>query len=167
MTKLLSFNDIKEKPIIFTAQSKRYFYCKDAICQFVFDKGAIPLNPFRVFEYFLGDRVERNLVRTANFNLILASRELWVFGQDISDGVFREVLWARQHGKTIRYFTIENQANLIKEVETTQLYFEDELRKATKLKNDKLLALMLGYAPENDPARQLPLFQSEVAHEAD
>ena len=49
-------------PVVFTAQSKVYFYCRDAVCEFVFQNNAVPVNPFRVFEYFLGDRVDRDLV---------------------------------------------------------------------------------------------------------
>ena len=48
-------------PVVYTAQSKQFFYCRDAVCQFVFENNAIPLNPFRVFDYFLNDRVDRDL----------------------------------------------------------------------------------------------------------
>ncbi len=81
-------------PVVFTAQSKVYFYCRDAVCQFVFDNGAVPVNPFRVFEYFLGDRVDRNLVRQGNNNLIRIVDELWVFGDVIADGVLAEICLA-------------------------------------------------------------------------
>jgi len=47
---------IAELPIIFTAQSKLQFFCRDAICEFVFNQGAVPLNPFRLYGYFLADR---------------------------------------------------------------------------------------------------------------
>ena len=57
-------------PVVFTAQSKLYFYCRDAVCEYVFRHGAIPINPFRAFGYFLDDRVERDLVRQANNNLL-------------------------------------------------------------------------------------------------
>ena len=66
-------------PVVFTAQSKLYFYCRDAICEFVFNQGAVPVNPFRLYEYFLGDRVDRDLIRQANNNLIRKCDELWIF----------------------------------------------------------------------------------------
>ena len=53
-------------PIVFTAQSKAFFYCRDAVCEFVFNRHCVPLNPFRVFEYFLGDRVDRDAVGQAD-----------------------------------------------------------------------------------------------------
>ena len=59
----------------------------------------LPLNPFRVFEYFLGDRVDRELVRQANNNLISRSDELWVFGDHIADGVFFEIRYAQESRK--------------------------------------------------------------------
>src|SRR5882724_8814863 len=95
-------------PVIFTAQSKFYFYCRDAVCEFVFQKNAVPLNPFRVFEYFLGDRVERNLVRQGNNSLIRIADELWVFGEMIADGVLFEIFLARELNKPIRFFTIDD-----------------------------------------------------------
>lgn len=67
-------------PVIYTAQSKQFFYCGDAVCQFVFERGRIPVNPFRAFDYFLGDRVNRDLVRRGNYAMLQRSDELWVFG---------------------------------------------------------------------------------------
>lgn len=32
-------SDTDEMKVIFTAQSKAYFYCRDVICQYVFEKG--------------------------------------------------------------------------------------------------------------------------------
>ncbi len=58
-----------ELPVVFTAQSKLHFYCRDATCEFVFNQGAIPVNPFRLYEYFLADRVDRDLIRQANNNI--------------------------------------------------------------------------------------------------
>ena len=48
----------QKMPIAFTAQSKRFFYCQDVVCAYTLQHGFIPLNPFRVFGYFLDDRVE-------------------------------------------------------------------------------------------------------------
>ena len=83
-----------ETPVVFTAQSKNHFYCRDTICAYVLSKGYIPLNPFRVFDYFLNDRVERDLIRRANFNLVRKSDELWVFGNTIANGVLAEIKYA-------------------------------------------------------------------------
>jgi hypothetical protein len=148
-------------PVVFTAQSKVYFYCRDAVCQFVFQNRAVPVNPFRVFEYFLGDRVERDLVRQGNNNLIRIVDELWVFGQTIADGVFFEVLLAKSLAKPIRFFTIENRAEKIREIAPRNLRFERTVYKALGLKHRDLLAKILGYDPDIPPPEQLKLFFDE------
>ena len=144
--------------VVFTAQSKVYFYCRVAVCEFVFLKNAVPLNPFRVFEYFLGDRVDRNLVRQGNFNLIRIADELWVFGETIADGVFAEILYAKSLGKPIRYFTIHNQVKKIREILVKDLQFENEVYHSTKLKKKELQAMILGYDPDEPPPEQLQIF---------
>ena len=113
-------------PTVFTAQSKEHFYCRDAICEFVLSHGAVPLNPFRVFEYFLGDRVERDLIRRGNNNLVRISDQLWVFGCRIADGVLFEILLARELDKPVRFFTIDNRADRIREASVDELSFEEE-----------------------------------------
>jgi hypothetical protein len=145
---------------VFTAQSKKYFYCRDAVCQFVFSRGCVPVNPFRVFEYFLGDRVDRDLVRKGNNNLIRIVDELWVFGDTIADGVLAEIRYARKLGKPVRYFTIHNLADKITELEATSLSFEKEVYLKTKMNAQQLLQ-SIG-APE-EAGVQLPLFPSDVA----
>ena len=111
---------------VFTAQSKAYFYCKEAVCEFVFHKGRLPVNPFMAFDYFLNDRVDRDLIRRANNQLIALCDELWVFG-DIANGVMFEILLAKNLEKPIRYFTIATRSSEIVEVSLKDLPFEAEL----------------------------------------
>jgi len=112
---------------VFTAQSKRHYYCRDAICEFVFLRRAVPLNPFRAFGYFLGDRVDRQLVREANNNLIRLTDELWVFGTTIANGVLFEVAHAHDLGKPVHFFTVAARANEIRSAPIEALRFESEL----------------------------------------
>lgn len=123
----------KDRPLIYTAQSKQFFYCRDAVCEFVFSKDAIPLNPFRVFDYFLNDRVERDAIRDGNRRLIQVSSEVWVFGDTLADGVIMEIALARRYTKPIKYFTIENRATLIRPIEPTHVRFEEEVLQTTGL----------------------------------
>jgi len=111
---------------VFTAQSKAYFYCKEAVCEFVFGKGMLPLNPFMAFGYFLHDRVERDLIRRANNHLLSLCDELWVFG-DIANGVLFEILLAKSLRKPIRYFTIAARSAEIAEAALSDLAFESEM----------------------------------------
>jgi len=111
---------------VFTAQSKACYYCKDAVCEFVFRQNKLPINPFKAFDYFLGDRVDRDLIRRANNHLLSLCDELWVFG-DIANGVMFEILMAKKLGKPIRFFTIATKSSEIAEVSLRELAFESEM----------------------------------------
>ena len=113
-------------PEIPRSLAARSFICKEAVCEFVFRQSMLPVNPFMAFGYFLGDRVDRDLVRRANNQLISMCDELWVFG-DIANGVMFEILLAKGLGKPIRYFTIAAKSNEITEVSLSDLRFESEM----------------------------------------
>lgn len=128
-------SDTDDMKVVFTAQSKAYFYCRDVICQFVFEKGFLPINPFRVFDYFLGDRVERDMIRRGNNQLIKLCDELWVFGS-IADGVLFEIASAIDQGKKIRFFSIGTKIEEIREITTAELTFEPEVHARQIKKQD-------------------------------
>jgi len=128
-----------ELPVVFTAQSKLHFYCRDAICEFVFKQGAVPLNPFRLFDYFLGDRVDRNIIRQANNNLIRKCDELWVFGDTIADGVLFEILYAKKLKIPVKFYTLDSRADLIREASCNEMNFEEEVYASTGLKHKELI----------------------------
>lgn len=99
-------HDLRQsKPLVYTAMSKRNFYYRMFISRFVLEQGAVPLNPFMNFDYFLLDAVERDVVREANNNLVMRADALWVFG-DVSDGVAVEIALAKEMGKPVQYFVI-------------------------------------------------------------
>ena len=130
-------------PVVFTAQSKLHFYCRDAICEFVFNQGAVPVNPFRLYEYFLSDRVDRDLIRQANNNLIQKCDALWVFGETIADGVLFEILYAKKLNMPVKYYTVGSRVDLIKEVSVNELTFEEEVYSSTGLKHQELIEQIL------------------------
>lgn len=130
-------SDTEKMQLVFTAQSKAYFYCRDAICQFVFEQGYLPVNPFRVFGYFLDDRVERKLIRRGNNQLLQTCDELWVFGS-IADGVLFEIASAIKQRKKIRFFTIGARIEDIKEIDISELVFEPEVH-AKQIKKQDLI----------------------------
>lgn len=115
----------KEKPLIYTAMSKHVFYYRTFISAYVLENGGVPLNPFMIFDYFLSDLVDRNLVREGNNNIVMRADELWVFG-DVSNGVLAEILIAKKLGKKIKYFEIQKPHKI---VETTKdhVQMEDEV----------------------------------------
>lgn len=114
------------------------------MCEFVFQNGGVPLNPFRAFEYFLGDRIARDVVRQGNNNLIRVCDELWVFGHLIADGVLFEIKYAQSLAKPIRFFTIENRASSIREISIMDLKFEPEIH-SSGLTKEELFAQIAAY----------------------
>ena len=126
-------------PLVFTAQSKKRYYCRDAVCEFVFNQGAIPVNPFRLYGYFLADRVDRDLIRQANNNLIRKCDQLWVFGARIADGVFFEIEYAQKLNLPIQFFNIKSRADQIIPVDIQNLEFESELYESTNLTREQLI----------------------------
>jgi len=111
--------------LVFTAMSKKRFYLRAHISKFVFEKGAIPINPFMCFDYFLLDTVDRNLVRKANSKLLSICDELWVFGE-ISDGVLREIMQAKKEKKKIRYFKIVDKPLKFIEISENDVEYEED-----------------------------------------
>jgi len=99
----------KEKALVYTAISKHYFYYRMFISKYVLEQDKVPLNPFMIFDYFLLDSVDRDLVREGNNNLVKRCDELWVFGP-VSNGVLAEIKMAK--GKPIKYFKIEKPHNI-------------------------------------------------------
>ena len=108
--------------LIFTAMSKHTFYFRQHISRFVLEHNCVPLNPFMLFDYFLLDTVDRDMVRNANSNLVKRCDELWVFGP-ISDGVQREIELAESLNKPIRYFEVIDSRE-IREISRDEVEFE-------------------------------------------
>jgi hypothetical protein len=120
-----------DKPLVYTAMSKHLFYYRMFISVFVLQNGGVPLNPFMVFDYFLLDVVDRDLVREGNNNLVKRSDEIWVFGS-VSNGVLAEIQIANQQHKTVRYFAVEKSRKII-EITKDNVEMEDEVAAMRKL----------------------------------
>jgi len=120
-----ALNVQKDKPLVYTAMSKHLFYYRMFISVFVLKNGGVPLNPFMVFDYFLLDAVDRDLVREGNNNLVKRCDEIWVFGA-VSNGVLAEIQIAYEQEKTVRYFTIEKSHTII-ETTKDKVEMEDEV----------------------------------------
>lgn len=151
----------KNMKLVFTAQSKEYFYCRDVVCQFVFEQkgGYLPVNPFRAFGYFLGDRVNRDLVRMANNQLIRTCDELWVFG-NISDGVLFEIYRAIYLNKKIRFFTIGNKIEDIMEISIDEIKCEPEVH-AKQIKKEDIISFIKNKCISNNKSsKEIDLFEN-------
>ena len=116
----------EENKVVFTAQSCRNFHQRMLICKHAFENGAVPINPFNTFGYYLYELVDRDYVRNGNNNLMKRCDELWVYGE-ISDGVLAEIQIFKKLAKKIRYFDISKLPKEIKEISKDEAKFEDDV----------------------------------------
>jgi len=114
-----------DKNLVYTAMSKHLFYYRAHISKYVVEQHKVPLNPFMIFDYFLLDSVDRNLVREGNNNLVKRSDEIWVFGK-VSNGVLAEIKIAKKINKTVKYFKIEKPHKIIP-ISVEKVEMEDEV----------------------------------------
>jgi hypothetical protein len=128
--------------VAFTAQSKAFFYCRDAVCEYTFNNGYLPVNPFRLFGYFLNDRIERDLVRNGNNEMLSRCDELWVFGP-IADGVLFEIAHCKQISTPIKFFNIATRADEIHAIDMNDIVFESEVH-ARQIKKEDLIKFVCG-----------------------
>ena len=116
----------EERSLIYTAMSKHYFYYRMFISKYVLEQRKVPLNPFMIFDYFLLDSVDRDLVREGNNNLVKRADELWVFGP-VSNGVLAEIKIAQKMKKPIRYFMIQKPHKVVP-VEADSVEMENNVK---------------------------------------
>lgn len=120
-----------QKQLVYTAMSKHYFYFRMHISQFVLEQNHVPLNPFMLFDYFLLDSVDRNLVRDANNSIVLRADQIWVFGP-ISNGVLAEILLAKEAKKPVSYFKIAKPHQILP-IEQDEAEMEEEVEEFKSL----------------------------------
>lgn len=76
--------------------------------RFAVESKAIPMTPHLLYPQFMDDSnpEERYLAtHVINYVLIGKCQEVWVFGEDISEGMGREIALAEKRRMKIRYFT--------------------------------------------------------------
>lgn len=115
----------EENKIVFIAMSKRTSYFKRHAVKYVLENGFTPISQFGIFDYFLLDTVDRDVIRQANNNLIKRSDEMWVFGP-ISDGVLAEIKMCKGDGRPVKYFKIIDSKE-VEEVPKEEVEFEEEV----------------------------------------
>ena len=70
-------------------------------CKFAVVRGKIPLAPHLYFPQFVSEATERDKAMQMNFELLKLCAELWVFGDEITEGMAAEI----GRAKKVRYFT--------------------------------------------------------------
>ena len=76
--------------------------------RFAVESKAIPMTPHLLYPQFMDDSnpEERYLAtHVINYVLIGKCQEVWVFGEDISEGMGREIALAEKRRMKIRYYT--------------------------------------------------------------
>jgi hypothetical protein len=76
-------------------------------CRYAVKRGKLPIAPHCYFPLFMDDKktAERELAMAFGLRLLSGCKEIWVFGDTISDGMKREIQLAKQKGIRIRKFT--------------------------------------------------------------
>ena len=79
-------------------------------CAFALSQGVLAIAPHLLFPQFLGaEETEETRELALHMGLILLTKckELWFFGDTISEGMKREISRARWRGMIVRRFTID------------------------------------------------------------
>lgn len=85
-----------------TENAKRYSF-------FAVMQGKVPFCPHIYFTQFLDDnvKVERKIGLNLALHMLRRCREVWVFGDTVSEGMRNEIRIAKKRHIPIRYFTSE------------------------------------------------------------
>lgn len=75
-------------------------------CRFALENGHIPLAPHLMFPQFMdeGDPEERELAMFMDIVLLGKCSQVWVLGEEISEGMLAEINVAKRRRQPIRYF---------------------------------------------------------------
>ena len=84
----------RDNPCVNVMRARQY-------CKFAVNKGRIPLAPHLYFPQFMSEADEREKAMDMNFELLRLCGEVWVFGEQITEGMAMEIERARK----VRYFT--------------------------------------------------------------
>jgi len=76
-------------------------------CRFAVEQNCFPIAPHCYLPQFMDDNksAERELALSFGLRLLRGCRELWIFGDNISEGMRREIDLAKQRNIKIRQFT--------------------------------------------------------------
>lgn len=75
-------------------------------CRHVLACNRIPLAPHLLYPQFMSEE-DKNAIYKINRVLLNRCEELWVFGRELSEGMLREIDFARTLNKTIRFINLE------------------------------------------------------------
>lgn len=89
--------DVKQN----TEMARRY-------CRYAVDQGYIPLAPHLLLPQFLSEETERDLAINIDLRFLSLCQELWVCGNEPSEGMRRELEQATLAGMPVRFVKEED-----------------------------------------------------------
>ena len=89
----------RENPRVNVMRAREY-------CCFAVEKKYLPIAPHLYFPQFMAEDRMRSLAFRMNFQLMELCTELWVFGEEISEGMKVEIAEAYKRRLRIRHFTV-------------------------------------------------------------
>lgn len=99
------------KPVVyicspFSGDTERNTIKAREYCRFAVEQNCIPIAPHLFFPQFMDDEnpQERELAMFMNMVLLSKCKELWVFGEIVSQGMGVEIDKAKKRNQPIRYF---------------------------------------------------------------
>lgn len=75
--------------------------------RYAVDQGCIPLAPHLLLPQFLSEETERELAISIDLRILSLCQELWVCGDEMSEGMQRELEQATMAGMPVRYIKEE------------------------------------------------------------
>ena len=78
-------------------------------CRYAVNKGFIPIAPHLLFPQFMDDNdsEERKLAIEMNLEILQKCSEIWVFGREITIGMWQETKKAQELDIPVRYISTE------------------------------------------------------------
>ena len=103
----------KDSPIVYIASpfagDERYnTEMARRYCRYAVDQGCIPIAPHLWLPGILSEETERDLAISMDLRLLERCDELWVCGDEISEGMAREIAHAEDIGIPIMHITEED-----------------------------------------------------------
>lgn len=100
---------MKGAPLVYVASAfagdvERNLMNARQYCRFAAERDAVSLTPHLLLPQFMSEETERNAAMAMNRVILERCDELWLFGDEITDGMAQEFVWAKQRGMPIRYF---------------------------------------------------------------
>jgi len=76
-------------------------------CRFAVEQGCFPIAPHLFLPQFMNDNIrsERELALSFGLRLLNGCKEMWIFGNKISEGMQMEIDAAKHQNKSLRFFT--------------------------------------------------------------